>query len=271
MLQFVAPKIITENIARAKSLIRRDQPLRAIDCLLTALEEFHPEQIIGKARYEIEVTLSECLTELNRHPVVHNFLVYVTKSEKAAVCYSPGQEKKIALTLGILRKGLHRLEETKKNDTLRQQQERKTELLEKGKQALARGDVTRGKASLRKLAEEFGHEAGIFYTVGEILAQAALPCEAAEFLEQAIEAFPKDSRAYSKLAACYTSIGEHAHNEQLYLKALRQFGPHPITLLNLARVYIAWNKKDKAFEVLQKAARLAPENKDILTLLDALS
>ncbi len=48
MTQFAAPASVGQNIARAKSLVKRDDPIRALDALITALELFEPDKIIGK-------------------------------------------------------------------------------------------------------------------------------------------------------------------------------------------------------------------------------
>ncbi len=268
MTQFSAPLAVPQNVARAKSLVKRDEPVRAIDSLVTALELFEPAKILGKARYEIEVNILECVADLSRHPAVKTLLTQLTRSNTAVIAYTPGEEAKLIPVLKVLRKALAetaaekiRAEEGKATD-------RKASLLTKGKEHLAAGEMPKARAVLKRLAEEFGTEPGVLAEIGSILTKANLQYEAVEFLEQALEAFPKESGVYAELVGCYVTLREHEKAEAVYLKAIAQFGRHPRTLINLGKLYLEWNKKDKAFDVLNQAVGLDPKNEEAKKLRD---
>ncbi len=262
MTQFTAPPSVLQNIARAKNLVRRDDPVRAIDALTAALNLFEPEKILGKARYEIEVNIMECVGELSRHPRVKALLTQISRSATAAIAYAPGEEGRLTPVLAVLRKALAETEAAAARAVEERVEGRKAALLAKGKEHLAAGDMPRGKAALRRLGDEFGTEPGVLAEIGSILVRANLHYDAVEFLEQALEIFPKESGAYAELVNCYLSLREFEKAEALYLKAISQFGRHPRTLVNLGKLYISWNKKDKAFDVLNQAARLDPTNEE---------
>jgi tetratricopeptide (TPR) repeat protein len=268
MPQFTAPASVSQNIARAKSQVKRDEPLRALDALITALELFEPEKIIGKARYEVEVNILECVTDLGRVPKVRDFLTRVTRSDKVGIAYAPGGEKKLLSALTVLRKGLQEADAEKIRQAGEKIEHRKTMLLEKAKASLAGGETPRGKAVLRQLGDEFGHEPGVLALIGSMLLEAKLQYEAVEFLEQALELFPKESKVYADLVNSYTELKEYEKAEAVYLKAIKQFGQHPKTLLNLARLYLLWNKKDQAFEAAGRAAKLDPGNQEARELME---
>lgn len=267
MTQLQAPPSVIQNIARAKSYVKRDEPVRALDCLLTALELFKPEAILGKARYVVEVNILECVTDLNSHPKIRGILQTFAKSKKAAIAYAPGEEAKLVPVLKILRKALVEMENEKKRAAEALVANRKVSLFEKGKRHIAEGETPRGKAVLRQLGDEFGHEAGVLADIGKILIGAGLQWDAIEFLEQAVEGFPKASGAYADLVACYLAMREYEKAETLYVKAIKEFGEHPQTLVNLGKLYIAWNKRDKAFEILNKAVHRDPGNQEAKELL----
>ena len=268
MPQFTAPQAVTQNIARAKSLVKRDEPVRAIDALLRALELFQPEDIIGKARFEVEVNIQESVGDLSRHPKVYAFLRNLTKSNNAAISYKPGEEDKLAPVLMVLRKALAETEAAAERSEHDKVENRKMALLAKGKSHLEAGENPRGKGVLRQLAEEFGAEPGIFFEVGSLLAEAKLPYDAVEFLEQAVEAFPRDSRPYGLLVTIYQDLKEFEKAETVYLKVTREFGQHPKTMLNLAKLYLAWNKKDKAFDAATQVLRKEPGNSEAKEIMD---
>lgn len=52
-----------------------------------------------------------------------------------------------------------------------------------------------------------------------------------------------------------------------YTRALKQFGTHPRTLVNMARMYLAWRKRDEAWTHIQRALQLAPGDAEAKALL----
>lgn len=262
MSQLTAPPFVTQNIARAKSLIRRDEPVRALDALLAALGAFEPSAIVGKARSVVEITLYECVAELNAHARIQSLIREISGSDKTAIAYKPGSEDTLAAVLRIVRKALVEAEAAAVKAVGEQAERRKQDLLERGKACLAAGEGPRGKAMLRRLSEEFGTEPGILEEIGGLFIEAGYRDDAVEFLEQAVELFPRSGNAYAALADCYWELREYEKGETLYLDAIKEFGAHPRTLVNLGRLYIAWNKRDKAFDVLNKAVRKDPDNKE---------
>ena len=257
---------VTQNIARAKSLVKRGEAVRAIEALLSALGEFEPRRMMGKSRSVIEINLHEAVTELNSQAKIKSLLQELTKSPKAAIAYAPGSEDKLATVLQILHKALNEADAAKEREAEESLQNRKQALIDKAKEHMADGEFPRGKAVFRKLAEEFGKEPGVYQLIGSELAKAELPEDAIEFLEMAVEAFPRGAAAYGELVNCYLAIREYQKAEKLYMAVISQFGQHPKTLVNLGKMYIAWNKRDKAFDVLNKAVRMDPSNTEAAEL-----
>jgi pentatricopeptide repeat protein len=260
MTQLTAPPAVSQNIARAKSLISRHELIRALDCLISALENFTPGSLIGKARYEVEVHIQQCIAGINLNPKVRKLLAELAGAPKANISYMPGGEATLLTVLGVLRKALENMEQAEKQGAQHALKQRKAELLASAQSLLAGGEGVKAKLELRKLAEEFGKEPGILAQVGNMFAAANLPADAAEFLELAVEAFPKDGQVYGTLVDCYMGMKEYEKAEAVYQKALKQFGPHPRTLVNLAKVYKLLNKRQKAAEMAQRALTLDPGN-----------
>lgn len=268
MSQFTIPQNVSQSIARAKSLIKRDEAIRALDALIMALDLYEPSKLMGKARFEVEVLILECITELNRLPQIRALIESLGRSSKAQLTYTPGQEDKLKAILPIVRKALHETEVAKQNKDAEEKASRKGTLEQRGLAYLKAGDAPRGKSALRVLADEFGSQPGVLTQIGQWLLDAQLYFEAADFVEQAITEFPKESKAYAIATSCYLAVREFEKAEEVYLKALRQFGNHPKTLLNLAKLYVDWNKKEKAFETAQQALNLDPKNEEAKAIMD---
>jgi tetratricopeptide (TPR) repeat protein len=265
---FNAPTMVTQNIARARGYLRRNEVLRALETLAIAAEMFEPKKVMGKARYETEVYLAECVDDLSKHPTIYSFLKTLSKGAAPSIVYVSGQEHKLAGTLRVIHKVLKDQEDEIsliEGDT---SEMRRDALWEKGTRCLAEGQTPRGKSILRRMGEEFGGEEGVLTRIGEALINSNCLFESAEILEEALEKFPKDNKAYSLLIKSYTELQEYEKAETLYIRALKQFGQHPLTVLNLAKMYRRWNKRDKAFETALTAKRLDPSSQEAQDILD---
>ena len=270
MTQLTAPSSVSQNIARAKSLINRRELVRALDCLTVALENFTPLSLISKARHEVEVHIRQCVADINLNPKVRKLLTELTHAPASSISYKPGEEASLLTVLGVLRKALENMEVADKQGAQHVLKQRKAELIEKGQSLLARGEGVKAKVELRKLATDFGKEPGILAQIGSMFVEAKLPADAAEFLEFAIEAFPKDGQVYGTLVDCYMGMKEYEKAEAVYKKALKQFGPHPRTLVNLAKVYRLLNKRQKAAEMAQRALFMDPGNAEAKAISDSI-
>ncbi|MDR2695161.1 MAG: tetratricopeptide repeat protein [Deltaproteobacteria bacterium] len=269
-MQLTVPPAVSQNIARAKSLAKRHELPRALGCLIAALENFVPGSLIGKARYEVEVNIRQCLADINTNPKVHKLLAELAHSSAVAISYTPGEEAALRTVLGVLHKALENMEQMEKQGTQHALKQRKAELIENAQSLLAGGEGVKAKVELRRLTEAFGKEPGILTQAGTMLAQAHMHADAAEFLELAIEAFPKDGPVYGTLVDCYMSLKDYEKAADVYLKAIKNLGSHPRTLVNLAKVYKLSNKRQKAAEAAHRALAMDPGNAEAKAIADSI-
>ena len=253
MVDLFITSLAEKKMARARAQLKRGDTVCALESMLAGLDEFDHQQTSAKGRYEFEALVTECVLILNRQPAVRSLFETLARSKKASIPYTSGQERKLREVLGILHKALHESAIAAQKNKAEEQAQRKAFLQQKGLDALKAGDMPRGKASLRILAEEFGQEPGLLVQIAEWLLEYTVYDEAAELLEQAIEGFPKESKAYGLAAQCYKTMREMEKAEAVYLRAINRFGRHPRTLLNLAKLYVEWNKKDKTFHAANDA------------------
>lgn len=271
MANLTVPLVVLENIARSKSLLRRDEPLRGIDALLLGLDLYDPSALLGKPRFQAEVLIEECVGELNRQKHVKEFLQSITKSDDVQVTYKPGEEDHLVKTLKIIKTALERMKKDSEDQEIKELDDRKETLFTNGKRFLAEGEGPRATATFRVLADEFGHVEGVLVDIGELLQDTDYKFEALEFFEAAIEAFPTDSRGYKGATSCATELHEAEKAIEIYLKALRQFGNHPTTLYNLAKAYELNHQRDKAFEYALSASQADPSHEKAKEMVDKYS
>ena len=262
MASLTVPASVRQYISRARSLFKRDEPLRGIESLTTGLELYDPSALLGKARFEAEVIIQECVLELNQQQQVKTILAELTKSSSFTIAYVPGEEAKLKQILALLKKAIESVKVQEKQQAADAVVERRKSLENRAKDYLANGDGPLAKATLRNLGEEFGEEPGVFTQIGQWLMDADYKFEALEFFESAIATFPKDHRAYKGATTCAMELREADKAVELYTLALRQFGKHPTTLLNLAKAYEMAHNREKAFEYASAAAKADPGNKE---------
>ena len=266
-MQFVVPPSVSQNIARAKSLLGRGEAVRALGALLTAIDLFESAGVVGRARSGTEIALYECVDTCNHNPVIKKLIREIAKSDKAVIAYKPGEEKKLAAVLTLIRKALTEAEAAKAREAEDSHRQRREGLFEEAQKCFQANEAPKARALLRRLGDEFGSEPGILASIGHTLSEAGFLPDAVPYFEQAIADFPRDSGPYSELTNGYLALKEYEKAEKLYLAAIREFGAHPRTLTNLGKLYVTWNKRDKAFEVLNQAIRLDPDNEETQELL----
>jgi tetratricopeptide (TPR) repeat protein len=264
---FTVPASVTQNIARAKASLHKGDAIKAVNSLIAALTLFNPKKVLGKAKYETEILLMECVEDLSRHPRVLDFLKKVNPGKAPRIPYVPGQEEQLSSLLPVVLKALQEHAEEMEQTMEGSRDDRKSSLWLKGTGLLKAGDAPRGKAVLRRLLEEFDDEPGIFAMVGEALYQAKLGPDAVDLLEKAIELEPGDSKSYGYLANIYTETREFPKAEIIYRKALKRFGQHYKTLLNFAKMYKLWNKREEAYTIAMMALKEVPDNPEVQELV----
>ncbi|MCL1915339.1 MAG: tetratricopeptide repeat protein [Desulfovibrionaceae bacterium] len=257
---FSVPASVTQNIARAKAFLHKGEAIRAVEAVMAALDLFDPKKIVGKGKYETEILLMEVVVDLSNSPKIATFLKSITKSKEPRIAYVPGQEEQLAAILPLILKALKEEVEKKEQEISGNSDERKASLWRKGTEMLKSGNAPRGKALLRRLAEEYGEEPGVNFMVGEALFQAELGADAVEFLEKSMAKEPGEVKVYGYLANIYAEMREFPKAERIYKLVLKRFGKNYKTLINFGNLYKAWNKRDEAYVIAQMALREAPGN-----------
>lgn len=246
-------KTTREYISRAQASLRRDHVLKSLDAAVGALGLMISNRFFGKEKFETEVLMQELIKHLNNHQEIKDYFHARKVFATPFLRYSPGGEAKILPKIKELQQAflghMEAREEAEKADRVAE----KERLLTKGQELLDAGQAARGKGYLRRVVEHFGSEAGIITEIGRRMLAAKLYPEAAEILEQGIERFPADSKAYALAIQSYTKLQEYEKAEAVFLRALRQFGAHPRTHLNMSRLYLEWRRYDKAYDFAKMA------------------
>jgi len=265
-----AARQIRENINRAKGYLRRDELGRAIGCAKDALVQTGTSSVLGMGRTEVELQLAELCDEFNRHPRVQSLLESLGIHRNCLFRYGSGDETLLVKKFTALQIKMEELEQHDRQRQTVRRARQKAEWLEAGRDCLREKNFPKAKVYLRRVAETFGDEEDVARRIGEVFAGAGLQAEAAEMFCLALQKFPNDGEAWRLAIETYDTMGEFKKAEDLYLEALKVFGAHPLTYLNMAKFYYKWRKKDAAYEYAQRALGLDPHLAEAQALRDKI-
>lgn len=267
----VAPKELRENIARANGYLRRNEVTRALTAMGAALRQYTGVQLMRGPRAEMDIQICEFLNALTHHQAMQPFLDPSHSGKPRPIRYQPGKETALATVLEGLAKIMINEAEEKIRQEAEARLERKKNLIETGVQLLNEGQYAKGRAFLKRVAEEFSEEAGIRVQLGQIFAAAGQLLEAAEMYEESMEHEPRASAAYTGAVAAWTELREYERAENVYKAILRNFGGHPNTFGKMAKMYWDWRKRDKAEEFALRALQGNPNQPEATAVMRELS
>lgn len=246
-------RTIRENISRARGYLRRDDLFRCIEAANDALVLKSTGAALGLGRSEVDLLFAELCDEFSRHPRVLAFLESIGISGAAFLRYKAGDETLLIKKLTAFRIKMEESEQREKDREEERRTRQRDEWLALGREHLARKSYPKGKVYLRRVAETYGEDPEVVREVGRLFLDAGLLPEAAEMFALAMERFPGDEQAWRLAIETYDALGEFKKAEALYLDAVKVFGGHPLTFLNIAKFYLKWHRKDDAYEYVSRA------------------
>lgn len=246
-------RAIRENISRARGYLRRDEIYRGIEAASDALLLKGTGAALGRGRSEVELLFAEMCDDFSRHPRVTGFLESIGVSGSPFMRYKPGDETLLIKKLAALRIKMEETEEKEKALSEKRRTQQRDEWFDLGREHLRQKSFPKGRVYLRRVAETYGEEPDVLREVGKLFLDAELAAEAAEMFTLAIERFPGDQQVWRLAIDAYDVLGEFKKAETLYLDAVKIFGGHPLTFLNIAKFYLKWNRKDDAYEYAVRA------------------
>ncbi|WP_300161363.1 tetratricopeptide repeat protein [Solidesulfovibrio sp.] len=251
-------RAIRENISRARGYLRRDDLFRCIEAANDALVLKSTGAALGMGRSEVDLLFAEMCDEFSRHPRVTAFLEEIGAGGGQFLRYKPGDETLLIKKLTAFRIKMEDTEQKEKDQAEQRRNKQREEWLQLGREHLRQKSYPKGKMYLRRVAESFGDEPDVLREVGRLFMEEGLLTEAAEMFAMAIERFPSDQQAWRLAIDAADGLGEFKKAEAIYLEAVRMFGGHPMTFLNIAKFYMKWNRKDDAYDYAVRALDLDP-------------
>lgn len=170
--------------------------------------------------------------------------------------YTPGKEQAL---IEIMNQMIGVLEEANLEEAIARQKAYQEEQLAKGHSELQRGAVDEARRTLGQLSLDYADEAELLLKIGEEFMHASLFEDASKYLELAVHLAPGDAHALNRLGIARRRLRRFDEAEVVYKRALELEASDPNLLFNVGRLYLDWERWEKAEYYANQALTFAPE------------
>jgi len=234
------------KLSSIKTLLKQDKLLSAVMALQEAIGIYLRTTLLNHEKTDLQRKLEEAV-----------FLLASDQNLKAnyplVLEYTPGSEKSLYDQLQEIFKELqvNVVDEAREQMNLLEQQ--KQSALNQGRSYLAEENIEEADALFKQLIKEHPDDADLKVEISDSYLKIDLFQKSLEYLKEAHNDDPNSVYLYNKLGIVLRKAGKYDMAEKAYYEALKRAPSDEVLLFNLGRVYVDWQKWDKAVVAAQKA------------------
>ncbi len=241
-----------QQLSQVRGNLRQGKILPAVQSVQFALQIVIRGQLLKDERREFDQLLTEAVSWLALDTEVRK--LYPLQLE-----YAPGKERELAESMKDLLNALGELAAEEAQEHIRQREERKAALLARGSAEFAEGKREKGLQTFALLNREFPNDPALRGEMGKALLEAAEYEAAVEYLQSALDIDPELLPLYTWIAIALRKLDRFEAAEQYYLRAAERSRMDPSIYFNIGRLYIDWEKWEKAVKAGRAAIQLKPD------------
>lgn len=253
-------KEIREDIARSRAYAKKNDYLKTLSCLASAIKGLVTSQVFGAEKYEIQSHLVEALRDLNK-------MKMIKKLFPAGLKYQKGKEKAFYLTLEKLHKKLGQAMEKARLDKMRKRLAVLDGNLIKASQLIKAGSPIEARKLYAKISEYFADIDGIDSDIGNRMVTLGLFQESVPYLKKALEKQNNDARAHNALILAYEGMHETEQGIAAIKDAMRWLGPSENLYLRMAKLSLEKSDWGEVFNNAKAALDRNPLNTEAAKLM----
>lgn len=253
-------KTIREDLARAKAAYAKNDDLRFLHLILSALRSFVTVRPTGPDRIQAEGLFRECCANLVKLDRVKKYL-------PQGLPFIKGQEKQLYAQLVPVARAV---QEDLNRESLQAMRERKLRIdqaIIKGTKLLGEGNLAEAQRNFRAAVEDYVDEKGLFPLIASRLIEAGHFKAALEYVKRAIEESPDNPRAYDFLLAVAEKADEWPAAEHILRDGQTRHGLHGLLLQALAKVEARLGHWHEARDAARQALSADPHLVDARMVL----
>jgi len=248
----ITAKSIKEDLARAKTCYLKNEDLRALSTLASALKGFLAVKLPGTERMSIESLFREAFSNLGKMPRV---LKYLPKG----LPYAKGQEEKLFQYVAALYKKVQADIERESLEEMRERKLKIDQLVGKGQKLLDEGNLLEAQRNFREAVALHVDEDGLFPMVAMKLMDKGHHKASMEYLRGAIQVSPDNARAYDLLITAAAKLGETDSGLKVLADIRKKTGDTPLIQAASAHLLAQAGQWEEAKAEAEKALAAKPE------------
>jgi|GEM_PF-289775 len=239
------------QINKVGSYLKQSKPLPAVSALYEALLAVLRASLMKSEREEFSKLITDAVLLLNGDRNLRKVYPLI-------LSYKPGSEKELAEILVGLLGELQATVVEEAKDYIAEKEQRTERLLAEAKALIEAGNKEGGKQILWKLSREYQNDSELREQIADILIAAEMYEEAFSYLDEAIDLSPDQIHLYNRIGIVLRKLGRFNIAEQYFMRAVEFAKSDPNLYFNLGRVYLDWQRWDKAEKASRLALRLSP-------------
>ena len=243
---------VRRQVKQVHSLLRQDKLAMAVQAVIAALRLMLSTPLMKGERDEFADMVREGVDHINNDKAIRQ--IY-----PLALAYSPGDEKIVFEELKELADILKEATMSEVGDLSAALAAKKQAALDEGQEHLDNNNVEGARSVFKAISGEFPDDDALKGDIGEKFLDAGFYEDAAGYYSEAVQLNPDALHNYNKLAIALRKMGRFDVAEDYYMRALPLAPEDPNLLFNIGRLYIEWEKWDKAVEFGEKAHAISPE------------
>jgi len=249
------------QINKVGTLLKQGKPLPAVSALYEAVVAVLRTQLMKSEKEEFSKLITDAVLLLNGDRNLRQQYPLILQ-------YTPGTEKELADTLVAVLSELQATVVEEAKDIMADMEDRLAKGLAEGKRLLEEKQFDEAKAVLEKLAREFPHDAEVRARIAQLFIAGERYEEAFAYLDEAIELDPDQIRHYNSIGIVLRKLHKYDTAEKYFMRAVAFAKTDPNLYFNLGRVYLDWERWDKAERASRLALHLSPSFVEARKLLN---
>lgn len=249
------------QINKVGTYLKQAKTLPAVSALYEALVAVMRTPLIKSEKEEFSRLITDAVLHLSGDRNLRKVYPLI-------IDYTPGNEKELADTLVHLLTELQATVVEEAKDIIADKEQRIEQGLIDGKLLIDEKRFDEARQLLEKLAREFPRDADLRARIAELFIGGELFEEAFTYLDEAIELSPDQIRHYNRIGIVLRKLHKFELAEKYFMRAVDYAKSDPNLYFNLGRVYLDWQRWDKAERASRLALRLSPSFVEAQKLLN---
>lgn len=239
------------QLNKVGTFLKQAKPLPAVSALYEAVGAVMRTQLIRSEKEEFSKLITDAVLHLNGDRNLRKIYPLILD-------YKPGGEKELTEQLLDVLTELQATAVEEAKDLMADKEQRIQKGLAEGKLLIAQKRFAEAKDLLEKLSREFPHDGDLRARIAELFICGERFEEAFSFLDEAIDLSPDQIHHYNRIGIVLRKLRKYDIAEKYFMRATGFAKSDPNLYFNLGRLYVDWERWDKAEKASRLALRLSP-------------